>query len=90
MPWFNNIKPSTSGFDLKIFIESFANSNFQAYDYETIRTALIDYIQNNYPEDYNDWISSSEFIALIDLMAFFGHNLAFKLDLNINKIISKC
>ena len=68
--------------DYQVIYESFANSNFQAYDYETIRTALIDYIQNNYPEDYNDWISSSEFIALIDLMAFLGHNLAFKLDLN--------
>ena len=68
--------------DYQVIYESFANSNFQAYDYETIRIALIDYIQNNYPEDYNDWISSSEFIALIDLMAFFGHNLAFKLDLN--------
>ena len=68
--------------DYQVIYESFANSNVQAYDYETMRTALIDYIQINYPEDYNDWISSSEFIALIDLMAFLGHNLAFKLDLN--------
>ena len=68
--------------DYQVVYESFANSNFQAYDYETIRTAMIDYIQNNYPEDYNDWISSSEFIALIDLMSFLGLNLAFRLDLN--------
>ena len=68
--------------DYQVIYESFANSNFQAYDYETIRAALINYIKNNYPEDYNDWISSSEFIALIELMAFLGHNLAFRLDLN--------
>ena len=68
--------------DYQVIYESFANSNFQAYDYETIRTALIDYIETNYPEDFNDWISSSEFISLIDLMAFLGHNLAFRIDLN--------
>ena len=68
--------------DYQVIYESFANSNFQAYDYETIRAALIDYIETNYPEDFNDWISSSEFISLIDLMAFLGHNLAFRIDLN--------
>ena len=49
--------------DYQVIYESFANSNFQAYDYETIRAALIDYIETNYPEDFNDWISSSEFIS---------------------------
>ena len=68
--------------DYQVVYESFQNSNFQAYDYETIRAAMVDYISNNYPEDYNDWIASSEFVALIDLMAFLGHNLAFRLDLN--------
>ena len=68
--------------DYQVVYESFQNSNFQAYDYETIRAALIDYIETNYPEDFNDWISSSEFISLIDLMAFLGHNLAFRIDLN--------
>jgi len=68
--------------DYQVIYESFQNSNFQAYDYETIRAAMINYIKNNYPEDYNDWISSSEFIALIDLMSFLGHNLAFRIDLN--------
>ena len=68
--------------DYQVVYESFQNSNFQAYDYETIRAAMINYIKNNYPEDYNDWISSSEFIALIDLMSFLGHNLAFRIDLN--------
>ena len=37
--------------DYQVVYESFQNSNFQAYDYETIRTAMIDYIQINYPED---------------------------------------
>ena len=61
---------------------SFANANFKVYDYDTIREAMVSYIQRNYPEDFNDWIESSEFVAIIDLIAFLGHNLAFRNDLN--------
>ena len=43
---------------------------------------MIDYIKLYYPEDFNDYIESSEFIALIDLIAFMGQSLAFRTDLN--------
>ena len=68
--------------DFSVIYESFSQANFQAYDFETIRNAMVDYINNNYPENFNDWISSSEFVSLIELMAFLGHNLAFRNDLN--------
>lgn len=67
--------------DFSVVYESFVQANFQAYDFDTIRTAMVEYINNNYPENFNDWISSSEFISLIELMAFLGHNLAFRADL---------
>ena len=35
-----------------------------------------------YPETFNDYIESSEFIALLDVMAFMGQSLAFRSDLN--------
>ena len=35
-----------------------------------------------YPETFNDYIESSEFIALLDVMAFMGQALAFRTDLN--------
>ena len=66
--------------DFTVVYESFANSNFKAYDFDTIRGAMINYVQNTYPEEYNDWIQSSEFVALMDLVSYFGHNLAFRLD----------
>lgn len=66
--------------DFSVLYESFANSNFKAYDFDTIRSAMITYVQNTYPEEYNDWIQSSEFVALMDLVAYFGHSLAFRLD----------
>jgi hypothetical protein len=61
------------------------NADFKAYDFESLRTALLDYIQLNYPEDFNDFISSSEYIALVDLMSFMGQNLAFRADLNLRE-----
>ena len=62
--------------------QSFKNADFKAYDFDTLRTAMIEYIRTNYPEDFNDWIQSSEFVALIDLVAFLGQNLGFRIDLN--------
>jgi len=67
--------------DFSVVYESFSEANFQAYDYETIRNTMVEYINNNYPENFNDWISSSEFVSLVELMAFLGHNLAFRADL---------
>ena len=68
--------------DYNAVYESYVNANFQAYDYDSIRTSMVNYVRNNYPEQYNDWIESSEFVALLDLIAQFGHNLAYRTDLN--------
>lgn len=62
--------------------QSFRNADFQSYDFETLRASMINYLQLYYPEDFNDYIESSEFIALIDMIAFLGQSLAFRGDLN--------
>jgi len=62
--------------------QSLKNADFQSYDFETIRRVLISYLQENFPEDFNDYIDSSEFIALIDVISFLGQNLSFRIDLN--------
>ena len=62
--------------------ESFKNADFQSYDFQTLRKAMIDYLRLYYAEDFNDYTESSEYIALIDLLAFLGQNLAFRNDLN--------
>ena len=33
---------------------------------------MINYLRENYPEDFNDYIESSEYLALIDLIAYLG------------------
>ena len=68
--------------DWTVIYRAFNQISFAAYDYDTIRQALIDYIRVNYPEDFNDWISSSEFVAIIEMLAYLGGNLAFRVDLN--------
>jgi len=62
--------------------QSFRNADFKSYDFETLRRTMISYLRENYPEEFNDYIDSSEFIALIDLIAFLGQNLSFRIDLN--------
>jgi hypothetical protein len=66
---------------VKIY-QSFRNADFQSYDFETLRRSMINYLQQNYPEDFNDYIDSSEYLALIELIAYLGQNLSFRIDLN--------
>jgi len=68
--------------DWKKIYQSFKNAEFQSYDFDTLRRTMITYLRENYPEDFNDYIDSSEYIALIDLIAFLGQNLSFRIDLN--------
>ena len=62
--------------------QSYRNAEFKSYDFDTIRRTLINYLRQNYPEDFNDYIESSEYLALIDMIAFLGQNIAFRIDLN--------
>jgi hypothetical protein len=64
------------------FYQTYRDADFKSYDYETLRKSFIDYLRLYYPETYNDYIESSEFIALLDVMAFMGQGLAFRNDLN--------
>lgn len=68
--------------DWKLVYQSFKEADFQSYDFETLRKSMIDYLRTYYPEDFNDFTESSEYIALIDLIAFLGQGLAFRTDLN--------
>jgi len=68
--------------DWKRLYQTFREADLQSYDYETLRKSMVDYLRLYYPETFNDFIESSEFIALLDLMSFMGQGLAFRNDLN--------
>lgn len=61
--------------------QTFKNADFKSYDFENLRRVIITYIRENYPEDFNDYIESSEYLALIDAIAFLGQSLSFRIDL---------
>ena len=61
--------------------QTFRNADFKSYDFENLRRVIITYLRENYPEDFNDYIESSEYLALIDAIAFLGQSLSFRLDL---------
>ena len=62
--------------------QTFKQADFQSYDFETLCKTMIDYLRTYYPEDFNDFTESSEYIALIDLIAFLGQSLSFRTDMN--------
>ena len=71
-----------AGNDWTAIYQAFTEVNLNAFDFTSIRDAMVAYIRSNYPEDFNDWIESSEFVALIDLLAYLGQSIAFRVDIN--------
>jgi hypothetical protein len=61
--------------------QTFRSADFKSYDFENLRRVMITYLRENYPEDFNDYIESSEYLALIDVIAFLGQSLSFRIDL---------
>jgi len=61
--------------------QTFKNADFKSYDFENLRRVILTYLRENYPEDFNDYVESSEYLALIDAVAFLGQSLAFRIDL---------
>ena len=65
--------------------EVFQQVNFSAFDYTTIKESMIEYIKLYFPEDFNDYIESSEFIAILELFAYAAELLSYRLDLNAHE-----
>ena len=61
---------------------AFSDADFSSYDFPTLRRTMINYLRANYPEDFNDYTESSEYLALIDMIAFLGQSLSYRFDLN--------
>jgi len=62
--------------------QSFSNPDLSSYDFATLRKSFINYLQAHNPENFNDYINSSEYIALVDLIAFMGQSMSFRFDMN--------
>ena len=62
--------------------QAFQQADFKSYDFETLRRTMVAYLRENYPDDFNDFVESSEYVALIDLIAYISQALSFRVDLN--------
>jgi len=68
--------------DWKKIYQAFQQADFKSYDFETLRRTMVAYLKENYPDDFNDFVESSEYVALIDLIAYISQALSFRVDLN--------
>jgi len=68
--------------DWRKIYQSFQQADFKSYDFETLRRTMVAYLKENYPDDFNDFVESSEYVALIDLIAYIAQALSFRVDLN--------
>lgn len=65
--------------------QAFQQINFAAWDFNTVRESLVDYLKLYFPEDFNDFIESSELVEYINLFAYTVELLAYRIDLNSNE-----
>ena len=65
--------------------QAMSNINFAAFDYDTVKQSLIDYIKLYFPENFNDFIESSEFIAIIEVFAYIAELVAYRVDVNAHE-----
>ena len=68
--------------DWRKIYQSFQQADFKSYDFETLRRTMVAYLKENYPDDFNDFVESSEYVALLDLIAYIAQALSFRVDLN--------
>lgn len=64
---------------------AFQNINFAAFDFNTIKQSLLEYIKLTFPETFNDYIESSELIAIVESFAYIAELLAYRIDVNAHE-----
>lgn len=64
---------------------AFQNINFAAFDFTTIKQSILDYVKLYFPETFNDFIESSEFIAIVEVFSYVAELLAYRIDVNAHE-----
>lgn len=65
--------------------DAFQNINFAAFDYNTVKQSILDYVKLYFPETFNDFIESSEFIAIVEVFAYIAEIMAYRIDVNAHE-----
>lgn len=65
--------------------KAFQQINFATYEYDSVKKSLIEYLKLYFPESFNDYIESSEAIAVLELFAYISEIIAYRLDMNAHE-----
>lgn len=65
--------------------KAYQNINFSAFDFDSVKRSLLDYVKTYHSENFNDFIENSEFIALVELFAYVSQLLAYRQDMNAHE-----
>lgn len=61
--------------------QAFNQVNFTSFDYDSIKSSIISYLQIYFPESFNDFIESSELIAICESFAYVAEQISYRLDM---------
>jgi hypothetical protein len=59
---------------------AFQQINFTAYDYDTVKESLIQYLQIYHAEHFNDFIESDELVAFLEIFAYAAELISYRVD----------
>lgn len=62
--------------------QTYEFATFSAYDYSTVKRALIDQLRVQFPEVFNDYTEFDELIMIINSFAYISELFAYRLDIN--------
>jgi hypothetical protein len=65
--------------------KAFEQVNFTAYDFESVKQSLLDYLKLSYPENFNDYIESSQLIAIIESFAYIAEQMSYRVDMSTHE-----
>ncbi len=71
------------GFEL--VYKAFQDINFKSFDFNTVKQSLIDYVKLYFPEIFNDFIESSEFIVHLEIFAYIAELFIYRVDINAHE-----
>ena len=59
---------------------AFSQINFTSYSFDDVKESMLQYLQIYHAEDFNDYIESSEMIALLEIFAYAAELLSYRID----------
>lgn len=60
---------------------AFEQINFTAYDYDTVKESLLQYLKIYHAENFNDFIESGDLVAVLEIFAMVAEMLAYRIDM---------